>query len=130
MHHENRYFGPLPNHCACGQVHQAASSRASKHPQDKISYQAALLQWCAKVITREQLLHKELLTDRVARGKVFATLQECDIESESTWDDSDQRGSTNNVVARDADQREEEEEQWDETLAQGLGLERTQARFP
>ena len=75
-------------------------------------------------------MHKELLTDRVARSKVFATLQDCEIESESTWDDSDQRGSMNNIIAKYADQREENEEPRDEMLAQGLGLGKTQACFP
>ena len=48
-------------------------------------------------------------------GKVFVTLQECEIESESTWDDSDQRGSTNNFVAKEAAHCEKEEETWDES---------------
>ena len=69
MHHTNRYFGPLPNHCACGQTHQAASSKASKHPQDKISDRTALLQWCARVITREQLLHKETPDGQGGQGQ-------------------------------------------------------------
>ena len=64
---------------------------------------------------RAELMHKEPLTDRAARSKVFVTLQECEIESESTWDDSDQRGSTNNFVAKEAAHCEKEEETWDES---------------
>ena len=54
-------------------------------------------------------------------------LQEAEIESQSTWDDSDQRGSTNNVAAKNATRRAAEEDPWEERLAQGLGLERPQA---
>ena len=75
-------------------------------------------------------MHKELLTDRVARSKVFATLQDCEFESESTWDDSDLRGSMGNIIAKNADLREENKGPRDEALAQGLGLERKQARSP
>ena len=70
----------------------------------ELRIQNCLLQWCSKVILKEQLTRKELLTDGAAAGKVFAELQECEIDGESTWDDSDQRGSMNTAASKRSDQ--------------------------
>ena len=42
IHNDNRYLGPLFNHCACGQSHQAPRNRASKDPHDKVSYHSCV----------------------------------------------------------------------------------------
>ena len=127
-HQDGRYAGPLPHQCSCGLVHQPAKQRASKDPQDKTSYHQSLLQWLAKVTLREQLNRKELLTDRVARSNVFAALRECEIDDESTWDDSDLRGSKCNLPAEELDQAKQGEEAWDDALSHMLGLKQPQAR--
>ena len=60
-------------------------------------------------------------------SNVFATLRESEIDDESAWDDSDLRGSMNNILAKKLGQTRQGEDAWDDALAHLLGLKQTQA---